>query len=111
MGLFDNVGKLARKARDAAGQRPDQVRKALDQAEDQINKRTGGNHSSQVDAATDKVADSCTSRPMPGVRPAPQARPGLTARTRPAAVGWLAGQGVAVSGGDSTIAPARRLDR
>lgn len=57
MGLFDNVGKLARKARDAAGQRPDQVRKALDTAEDQINKRTGGKHASQVDAATDKVAD------------------------------------------------------
>jgi len=57
MGLFDNVGKLARKARDMAGQHPDQVRKALDQAEDQVNRRTGGKHASQIDAAGDKVAD------------------------------------------------------
>lgn len=57
MGLLDNVGKLARKARDAAGQHPDQVRKAIDQAEDQINKRTGGKHAGQIDSAGDKVAD------------------------------------------------------
>jgi hypothetical protein len=57
MGLFDNVGKLARKARDMAGQHPDKVRKALDQAENQVNKRTGGKHAGQIDAAGDKLAD------------------------------------------------------
>jgi hypothetical protein len=57
MGLLDNVGKLARKARDMAGQHPDQVRKALDRAEDQIDKRTGGKHAGQIDAAGDKLAD------------------------------------------------------
>jgi hypothetical protein len=57
MGLFDNVGKLARKARDMAGQHPDQVRKALDQAENQLDKRTGGKHAGQIDAAGDKLAD------------------------------------------------------
>lgn len=57
MGLLDNVGKLARKARDMAGQHPDQVRKALDQAEAQIDRRTGGKHAGQIDAAGDKVAD------------------------------------------------------
>lgn len=57
MGLFDNVGKLARKARDLAGQHPDQVRKALDQAENQVNRRTGGKHAGQIDAAGDKLAD------------------------------------------------------
>lgn len=57
MGLMGNVGKLARKARDMAGQHPDKVRKALNQAETQLNRRTGGKHAGQIDAAGDKVAD------------------------------------------------------
>jgi len=57
MGLLGNVGKLARRARDLAGQHPDQVRKALNQAESQLNRRTGGKHAGQIDAAGDKVAD------------------------------------------------------
>ncbi|MBV9822850.1 MAG: antitoxin [Actinobacteria bacterium] len=57
MGLMDEVNKLAQKAKDAAAEHPDQVRKAIDQAEDQIDKRTGGKHASQIDSAGDKVAD------------------------------------------------------
>ena len=57
MGLMDEVGKLARKAKDAAAEHPDQVRKAIDQAENQIDKRTGGKHAGQIDSAGDKVAD------------------------------------------------------
>jgi hypothetical protein len=57
MGLMDEVGKLAQKAKDAAAEHPDQVRKVIDRAEDQIDKRTGGKHASQIDSAGDKVAD------------------------------------------------------
>jgi hypothetical protein len=57
MGLLGNVGKLAQRARAMAGQHPDKVRKALDQAENQLNRRTGGKHAGQIDAAGDKVAD------------------------------------------------------
>lgn len=57
MGLMDEVTKLAQKAKDAAAEHPDQVRKAIDQAENQIDKRTGGKHASQIDSAGDRVAD------------------------------------------------------
>jgi len=74
MGLFDNVGKLARKARAMAGQHPDQVRKAIDQAEAQIDKRTGGKHAGQIDSAGDKVADFLA--PEAADRPDPARDPG-----------------------------------
>jgi MT0933-like antitoxin protein len=57
MGMMDDIEKLAQKARDLAEDHPDQVRKVLDQAEDQLDKRTGGEHAGQIDAAGDKVAD------------------------------------------------------
>ena len=57
MGMMDDIGKLAQKARDLAEQHPDQVHKVLDQAEDQLDKRTGGKHASQIDSAGDKLAD------------------------------------------------------
>jgi hypothetical protein len=57
MGMMDDIAKLAQKARDLAEEHPDQVRKALDQAEDQLDKRTGGKHASQIDSAGDKLAD------------------------------------------------------
>jgi hypothetical protein len=57
MGMMDDIEKLAQKARDLAAEHPDQVRKALDQAEDQLDKRTGGKHAGQIDSAGDKVAD------------------------------------------------------
>ncbi len=60
MGLMDEVNKLAQKAKDAAAEHPDQVRKVIDQAEDQIDKRTGGKHASQIDSAGEKVADFLT---------------------------------------------------
>jgi hypothetical protein len=57
MGMMDDIEKLAQKARDLAEDHPDQVRKILDQAEDQLDKRTGGKHASQIESAGDKVAD------------------------------------------------------
>lgn len=57
MGLMDDVEKLAQKARDLAEEHPDQVRKALDQAENAIDKQTGGKHADQIDSVGDKVAD------------------------------------------------------
>jgi hypothetical protein len=57
MGIMGNVGKLAQRARAMAAQHPDKVRTALDQAENQLNRRTGGKHAGQIDAAGDKVAD------------------------------------------------------
>jgi len=57
MGMMDDIGKLAQKARDLAEEHPDQVHKVLDQAEDQLDKRTGGKHASQIDSAGDKLAD------------------------------------------------------
>lgn len=57
MGLMDEVNKLAQQAKHAAAEHPDQVRKVIDQAEDQLDKRTGGKHASQIDSAGDKVAD------------------------------------------------------
>ncbi len=57
MGLMGNVGKLAQRARTMARQHPDKVRKVLDQAERQVNRRTGGKHAGQIDAAGNKVAD------------------------------------------------------
>jgi hypothetical protein len=57
MGMMDDIEKLAQKARNLAEEHPDQVHKILDQAEDQLDRRTGGKHHSQIDAAGDKVAD------------------------------------------------------
>ena len=57
MGLMGNIKKLAHKGRDLAEEHPDQVRKAFDQAENQVDKRTGGKHASQIDSVGDKVAD------------------------------------------------------
>jgi MT0933-like antitoxin protein len=63
MGLMDDIEKLAQKGRDLAEDHPDQVRKALDQAEDVLDKRTGGKHASQIDSVGDKVADFLTPDP------------------------------------------------
>ena len=57
MGLMGNIKKLAQKGRAVAEEHPDQVRKAFDQAENQVDKRTGGKHASQIDSVGDKVAD------------------------------------------------------
>jgi MT0933-like antitoxin protein len=57
MGMMDDIEKLAQKARDLAEEHPDQVRKVLDQAEDQLDRRTGGKHAGQIDSAGDKIAD------------------------------------------------------
>lgn len=57
MGLMGGIGKLAQRARNLAKQHPDQVRKAVDQAENVLDKRTGNKHSGQIDSVGDKVAD------------------------------------------------------
>jgi hypothetical protein len=57
MGMMDEIGKLAQKGRDLAEEHPDQVHKVLDQAESQLDKRTGGKHGDQIDSVGDKVAD------------------------------------------------------
>jgi hypothetical protein len=57
MGMMDDIGKLAQKARELAQEHPEQVHKVLDQAEEQLDKRTGGKHASQIDSAGDKLAD------------------------------------------------------
>jgi hypothetical protein len=57
MGMMDDIEKLAQKARHLAEEHPDQVHKVLDQAEDQLDKRTGGKHAGQIDSAGDKLAD------------------------------------------------------
>lgn len=57
MAMMDDIERLAHKARQLAAEHPDQVRKALDQAENQIDERTGGKHASQIESAGDKLAD------------------------------------------------------
>jgi hypothetical protein len=56
MGM-DDIEKLVQKARHLAEEHPDQVRKALDQAEHAIDEQTGGKHTGQIDSVGDKVAD------------------------------------------------------
>jgi MT0933-like antitoxin protein len=63
MGMMDDIEKLAQKARDLAEEHPDQVRKVLDQAEHQLDARTGGKHTGQIDSVGDKVADFLTPDP------------------------------------------------
>ncbi|MEO6501147.1 MAG: antitoxin [Jatrophihabitantaceae bacterium] len=57
MALLGGIGKLAQRARNLARSHPDQVRKAVDQAENVLDKRTGRKHSGQIDSVGDKVTD------------------------------------------------------
>jgi hypothetical protein len=84
MGLMDEVNKLAQKAKDAAAEHPDQVRKVIDQAENQIDKRTGGKHGGQIDSAGDKVADFLAPDKHRAVEEPPAGLPqGTDRRNRP----------------------------
>jgi hypothetical protein len=63
MGMMGGIGKLAQRARNLAKEHPDQVRKAVGQAENVLDKRTGRKHSHQIDSMGDKVEDFLTPDP------------------------------------------------
>lgn len=50
MGIFD-------KAKDLAGDHPDQVDQGIDKAGDAVDERTGGQHAEHVDKAQDAARD------------------------------------------------------
>ncbi len=51
------IGDFVEKAKDLAGQHPDQVDQGIDKAGDAVDQRTGGQHAAQVDKAQDAVRD------------------------------------------------------
>jgi MT0933-like antitoxin protein len=51
------IGDFLDKAKDLAGQHPDQVDQGIDKAGDLVDERTGGQHVSQVDKAQEAVKD------------------------------------------------------
>lgn len=55
MGIMDDIAKVAHKAQDLAAQHPDQVKQALDRAEEMLDKNTGGKHTGQIHSAGDKA--------------------------------------------------------
>lgn len=57
MNLKDGLGRLTRKAQDLAGKHPDQVKQAIDKAENLIDQRTGHKHSDQIHSAGAKAED------------------------------------------------------
>jgi len=75
MAMMDDIEKLAQKGRQLAEEHPDQVRKALDEAEGQIDKRTGGTHASQIESVGDKLANFLA----PGAPETPKNTPADTA--------------------------------
>ena len=52
-----SIGGFADKAKDLAGQHPEQVDQAIDKAGDEVDERTGGGHADQVDKAQDAVRE------------------------------------------------------
>ena len=51
------IGDFVDKAKDLAGQHPDQVDQGIDKAGDAVDQRTGGQHAEQVDKAQDAVRE------------------------------------------------------
>jgi antitoxin protein of toxin-antitoxin system len=51
------IGDFVDKAKDLAGQHPDQVDQGVDKLGDAVDQRTGGKHAEQVDKAQDAVRD------------------------------------------------------
>jgi hypothetical protein len=51
------IGDFVDKAKDLAGQHPDQVDQGIEKAGDAVDARTGGTHASQVDKAQEAVKD------------------------------------------------------
>ena len=51
------IGDFVDKAKDLAGQHPDQVDQGIDKAGDAVDQRTGGQHAEQVDKAQDAARD------------------------------------------------------
>ena len=54
MGIFD---KVKAKAKDALAKHPDKVGQGIDKLADNIDKRTGGKYSEQIDRGADEVRD------------------------------------------------------
>jgi hypothetical protein len=52
-----DFGKLINKAKEMAGQHPDQVSKGLEKAEDLVDKKTGGQYHNQVENAGHAAAN------------------------------------------------------
>ncbi|MCD1144481.1 antitoxin [Kocuria sp. LUK] len=55
-----DIGGFADKAKDFAGQHPDQVQQGIDKAGDTVDERTGGQHAEHVDTAQEKAGDFLT---------------------------------------------------
>lgn len=55
MSFLDDAKNLAEKAEELAKQHPDQVKAALDKAEQFADEQTGGKYSDQIKAAGDKA--------------------------------------------------------
>ena len=51
------IGDFVDKAKDLAGQHPDQVDQGIDMVGDAADQRTGGQHAEQVDKAQDAVRE------------------------------------------------------
>lgn len=51
------IGDFVDKAKDLAGQHPDQVDQGIDKVGDAVDQRTGGQHAEQVDRAQDAARD------------------------------------------------------
>ncbi|SEP74085.1 antitoxin [Microlunatus flavus] len=51
------IGDFVDKAKDLAGQHPDQVDQGIEKAGDAVDQRTGAQHAEQVDKAQDAVRD------------------------------------------------------
>lgn len=50
-----NLDDLKNKAKEMAGQHPDQVDKGIDKAREFVDEKTGGQHSEQVQQGADKL--------------------------------------------------------
>ncbi|MGH3714804.1 MAG: antitoxin [Micromonosporaceae bacterium] len=57
MGLMDNLGEYADKAKDLAGDHPDKVNEGLDKAADMIGEKTGDQIGDQIDMGAEKAKD------------------------------------------------------
>ena len=59
------IGDFVEKAKDLAGQHPDQVDQGIDKVGDAVDERTGGQHAAQVDKAQDVVRTRLTDADAP----------------------------------------------
>ncbi len=55
MGIMDDINKVTHKAQELAEKHPDQVKKALERAEEMLDVKSGGNYTKEIHAAGDKA--------------------------------------------------------